>query len=76
MTKAFDDFIWDTYNKPWLESALQRGDDIVIWSDPINLKKTEYIDGVIGPSFTPPLARASRSCAQTRALNNNTMYLE
>lgn len=33
---TFDDYIWDAYNKPWLESALQRGDDIVIWSDPIN----------------------------------------
>jgi hypothetical protein len=35
-TKAFDDFIWDEYNKPWIENALIRGDDIVIWSDPIN----------------------------------------
>ena len=24
-TKAFDDYIWETYNKSWLESALQRG---------------------------------------------------
>jgi hypothetical protein len=50
-TKAFDDFIWDTYNKPWLESALQRGDDIILWSDPQNIKKIEYLDGIIGPSF-------------------------
>ncbi|MDR2953967.1 MAG: hypothetical protein LBV43_02680, partial [Prevotella sp.] len=26
-TKAFDDFIWETYNRPWLESAMQRGDN-------------------------------------------------
>ncbi|GHV17695.1 hypothetical protein FACS1894169_13320 [Bacteroidia bacterium] len=41
-TKAFDDFIWETYNRPWLESAMQRGDDIVIWSNPmkqVNLLK-------------------------------------
>ena len=50
-TKAFDDFIWDTYNRPWIESAMQRGDNIIIWSNPTNLKKTKYIDGVIGPSF-------------------------
>lgn len=31
----FDDYIWEIYNKPWLEGALQRGDEIVIWSDPI-----------------------------------------
>jgi len=39
---TFNDYIWDAYNKPGLESALQRGDDIVIWSDPIKLKTGYY----------------------------------
>jgi hypothetical protein len=41
-TKAFEDFIWNTYNRPWLENALQRGDDIIIWSDPINSRNGFY----------------------------------
>jgi hypothetical protein len=32
-------------------SAMQIGDNIIIWSNPTNLKKTKYIDGVIEPSF-------------------------
>lgn len=39
---TFDDYIWEAYNKPWLESALQRGDDIVIWSDPISSRTGFY----------------------------------
>ena len=39
---SFDDYIWEAYNKPWLESSLQRGDDIVIWSDPINSRNGFY----------------------------------
>ena len=39
---TFDDYIWEAYNKPWLESALQRGDDIVIWSDPIKSRTGFY----------------------------------
>jgi succinate dehydrogenase flavin-adding protein (antitoxin of CptAB toxin-antitoxin module) len=49
-TKAFDDFVWENYNRPWLESAMQRGDDIVIWSNPHNLPAKEFTDG-IGISF-------------------------
>jgi len=52
-TKAFDDFVWETYNKPWLESALQRGDDVIIWSDPSlnsNLYKP-FKDIPSGPTF-------------------------
>ncbi len=45
-TKAFDDFIWDTYNRPWIESAMQRGDDIIIWSNPNNLPVKVFKDGV------------------------------
>lgn len=40
---SFDDYIWETYNKPWLESALQRGDDIIIWSDPIKNRNGYYM---------------------------------
>src|SRR5690606_35537198 len=50
-TKAFDDYVWDNYNRQWLESALQRGDDVTLWSDPKNLLKTKYEDGIIGVSF-------------------------
>lgn len=53
-TKAFDEFIWDEYNKPWLENAMVRGDDIIIWSDPIdvrNLEKEFLIEGISGKSF-------------------------
>jgi hypothetical protein len=53
-TKAFDDFIWDNYNQPWLESALQRGDDIVIWSDPFsqsNIQKYFQKENFFGKSF-------------------------
>ena len=53
-TKAFDDFVWDTYNKPWLESAMQRGDEIIIWSDPtlpVNIEKYFPEEGVFGKSF-------------------------
>lgn len=39
---SFDDYLWETDNKPWLESALQRGDDIVIWSDPVNSRTGFY----------------------------------
>lgn len=39
---SFDDYIWEAYNKPWLESALQRGDEIIIWSDPINSRTGFY----------------------------------
>jgi hypothetical protein len=39
---TFDDYIWEVYNKPWLENALQRGDDIIIWSDPINSRTGFY----------------------------------
>lgn len=52
-TKGFDDYIWEAYNRPWLENALQRGDDIVIWSDPtlkINLYKP-FKDVPSGPTF-------------------------
>ena len=49
-TKAFDDFIWESYNKPWLENAMLRGDDIVIWSDPYNLPIKTFKDG-IGKTF-------------------------
>ncbi len=45
-TKAFDDYIWDNYNRPWLESAMQRGDEIVLWSDPKSNKNLEkFFDG-------------------------------
>jgi hypothetical protein len=52
-TRAFDDFVWETYNRPWLESAMQRGDDIVIWSNPLlneNLYKP-FVDVPSGPTF-------------------------
>src|SRR5690606_18841347 len=49
-TKAFDDYIWETYNKPWLESAMQRGDDVILWSDPNNIPSKEFTDG-IGKTF-------------------------
>ncbi len=52
--KAFDDYIWDQFNKPWLESAMQRGDNIVVWSDPSlseNLIKPFRIDKVDGATF-------------------------
>ncbi|MFY9307571.1 MAG: hypothetical protein WAQ28_00840 [Bacteroidia bacterium] len=39
---TFDDYIWEVYNKPWLESALQRGDAIIIWSDPITSRTGFY----------------------------------
>jgi TANFOR domain-containing protein len=39
---SFDEYIWQVYNKPWLESALQRGDEIVIWSDPLNSRTGFY----------------------------------
>ncbi|GHT24742.1 hypothetical protein AGMMS4957_18280 [Bacteroidia bacterium] len=53
-TKAFEDFIWETYNQPWIENALQRGDDIVLWSDPTltsNLEKLFEIEDIYGKSF-------------------------
>lgn len=53
-TKAFDDFIWETYNKPWLESAMQRGDDIIVWSDPLlksNTEKFFVVERISGKSF-------------------------
>lgn len=53
-TKAFDDYIWNNYNKPWLENALQRGDDIVVWSNPFlkeNIDKFFSLDGIRGKSF-------------------------
>ncbi len=53
-TKAFDDYIWDNYNKPWLESALQRGDDVVIWSNPnelTSLEKPFTLDMTKGATF-------------------------
>ncbi|QFZ53923.1 hypothetical protein FEZ18_03400 [Oceanihabitans sp. IOP_32] len=39
---TFDDYIWEAYNRPWLESALQRGDDIIIWSDPVASRNGFY----------------------------------
>jgi hypothetical protein len=39
---TFDDYIWETYNKQWLENALRRGDDIVLWSDPISQRNGFY----------------------------------
>jgi len=39
---TFDNYVWEMYNKPWLESALQRGDDIIIWSDPISSRTGFY----------------------------------
>ena len=50
-TKAFDDFIWNRYNKPWLESAMQRGDEIILWSSPNHLSRKRYSDGIFGDSF-------------------------
>ena len=53
-TKAFDDFIWEKYNKPWLESALQRGDEIILWSDPTlnsNLEVFYQLENIQGMSF-------------------------
>lgn len=52
-TKEFDDYIWDNYNRPWIESAMQRGDNIILWSDPnykINLLKA-FDNGDIGKTF-------------------------
>ncbi|MBL4560325.1 MAG: hypothetical protein JKX79_05015 [Labilibaculum sp.] len=52
--KAFDDYIWENYNKVWLEDAMKRGDDIVIWSDPLsesNLEKLFTKDDVFDKSF-------------------------
>src|SRR5690606_11520059 len=49
-TKAFDDFIWDSYNKPWLENAMLRGDDIILWSDPNSNGLKSFSDG-IGKTF-------------------------
>lgn len=34
--------IWEQLNKPWLEQAMERGDDIVLASDPINLRTGFY----------------------------------
>jgi hypothetical protein len=39
---TFEDYIWETYNKPWLERAMYRGDDIIVWSDPINSRNGFY----------------------------------
>jgi hypothetical protein len=39
---TFEDYIWEIYNKPWLGSALHRGDDIILWSDPINSRTGFY----------------------------------
>ena len=51
-TKAFDDYIWDNFNKPWIESAMQRGDDIVLWSDPSLSKNLIKDFDDIGPGET------------------------
>lgn len=47
------DYIWTTYNKPWLESAMQRGDDIILWSDPLlNINLYKQFNGIpSGPTF-------------------------
>lgn len=53
-TKAFDDYIWETYNKPWLENAMQRGDDIVLWSNPnlkLNMETYYKKENILGKSF-------------------------
>ena len=34
--------IWEQLNKPWLEQAMARGDDIILASDPINLRTGFY----------------------------------
>lgn len=50
--KEIDLYIWEVYNKPWLEKALQRGDDIIIWSNPKNISKKIYPDtGETGITF-------------------------
>jgi hypothetical protein len=40
------------YNKIWLETAMQRGDDIIIWSEPFNITPKFYSDlKLYGDSF-------------------------
>ena len=45
LANASNDF-FNQYNKPWLQSAMQRGDDIILVTNPVNVN--DFIDPITG----------------------------